>query len=236
MPDHKDMPQEKGKGLRFFSRERRRQEVSTAPVSTEPRRRHSTLRLLAAVLLVVVGLGAMPVAPTRCGRRLVSVGELQERVWQQCGEPTAREWQMSSQAVPWESVEGRAAGRVYKPVLSEVWVYNWGPRRCMVGFAFRAGRLVEIQQLDSGYEGGTWATQHGARAGAARTLAKVRLDTQERSQQRFETSTESGQCIVWSKTSQSLPRRWKMRAGQTLLPLCSTISHAQHSLYKIPIC
>ena len=90
-------------------------------------RRARAVSIFAPLLLAVVCLHAAPGLAFQCGHRLVSLGEPQVRVWQKCGEPTATDWRVTYQAVPMVTPYDRAPVTVYVTVVTEVWVYNWGP-------------------------------------------------------------------------------------------------------------
>lgn len=83
----------------------------------------------------------------RCGRRLVSIGDHKNNVYDLCGEP--------------ESIDRRTklVGKIlhhprrtldieeYEEIQVEEWVYNFGPNRFRKYLRFENGRLVEIATL-----------------------------------------------------------------------------------------
>lgn len=106
--------------------------------------------LLAVFLLVLACLSTVPAWALRCGNRLVSVGEPQTAVWHKCGEPDTADWRMNYRVIPGYDAFGFARP-VYVPVMTEVWVYNFGPQRFMQEMSFEDGRLVAIESLGYGY-------------------------------------------------------------------------------------
>lgn len=106
--------------------------------------------LLAIFLFVLICLSTVPAWALRCGNRLVSPGESQSAVWHKCGEPDSTDWRVNYRVVPGYDAFG-IARPVYLPVVTEVWVYNFGPQRFMREMSFEEGRLIDIQSLGYGY-------------------------------------------------------------------------------------
>jgi len=106
---------------------------------------------LTVFLFFLVCLSTVPAWAFRCGNRLVSRGETQTAIWSKCGAPDTTEWRVNYRALP--SYDSLAAARttVYVPVITEVWVYNFGPQRFMQELWFEDGRLIDMQSLGYGY-------------------------------------------------------------------------------------
>jgi hypothetical protein len=121
--------------------------------------------LLTSLAFVVVCLGPTPTEAFYCGHRLVSPGERQTVVWYKCGEPDLISWRVHYRA-PSEShgfglgahhfgfrthrCDETASSGVW-PVVVEVWVYNFGPRRFLQELSFADGCLIDIEPLGYGY-------------------------------------------------------------------------------------
>ena len=121
--------------------------------------------LLTALTFVIGCLGTAPARAFYCGNRLVSPGEPQTLVWYKCGAPDFTTWRVSYRT-PSEHHGlgagtrhfgfrtrhfGGAAPHGYVPVVIEVWVYNFGPRRFLQELSFENGELIEIEPLGYGY-------------------------------------------------------------------------------------
>jgi Protein of unknown function (DUF2845) len=106
---------------------------------------------LAVFLFFLVCLSTVPAWALRCGNRLVSLGEPQTAILYKCGEPDTTERRVTYRALSDKDSFGVVRSLVYIPVVIEVWVYNFGPRRFMQEFSFEDGRLIYIQSLGYGY-------------------------------------------------------------------------------------
>jgi hypothetical protein len=106
---------------------------------------------LAVFLFFLVCLSTIPAWALRCGNRLVALGEPQTAIWSKCGEPDTTERRVTYRVLSDKDSFGVVRSLVYIPVVIEVWVYNFGPRRFMQEFSFEDGRLIYIQSLGYGY-------------------------------------------------------------------------------------
>jgi len=106
---------------------------------------------LAAFVLILVCVSSAPAWALYCGHRLVSPGETQTTVWYKCGAPDTTTWQVHYRAVREVDAFGTVQTTAYVPVVVEVWVYNFGPRRFLQEFSFEDGRLIGIEPLGYGY-------------------------------------------------------------------------------------
>jgi hypothetical protein len=105
----------------------------------------------AVFLFFLVCLSTVPAWAFRCGNRLVSLGEPRNAVLHKCGEPDTTDRRMTYRVLPDSDPFRVARPPVYIPVVIDVWVYNFGPRRFMQEFSFEEGRLIDVQSLGYGY-------------------------------------------------------------------------------------
>ena len=109
--------------------------------------------ILALLLFVLLCLSPTSAWAVYCGNRLVSLAgrDNQTSVWAKCGEPDTINRSVHYQP-QWETdAWGDRHISGYVPVVTEVWVYNFGSRRFMEAFTFEDGRLVAIAPLGYGY-------------------------------------------------------------------------------------
>jgi hypothetical protein len=116
-------------------------------------------RRAAAVRVLVAGavLGAAGAAADtmRCGTDVVSRGDTQIELIEECGQPDAIE-RLPALLVPGATIYG---GRYYAapfasplvPVSVELWTYNFGPRRLMRQVRLESGAVTEIITLGYGF-------------------------------------------------------------------------------------
>ena len=109
---------------------------------------------LATLLLVLLCLSPTTARAVYCGNRLVSLAgrDSQTSVWAKCGEPDTINRSVHYLSQWATDALGNTHLSGYVPVVTEVWVYNFGPRRFMEAFTFEDGRLVAIAPLGYGYE------------------------------------------------------------------------------------
>jgi hypothetical protein len=105
----------------------------------------------AVFFFFLVCLSTVPAWALRCGNRLVSFGEIQNVVLYKCGAPDTTERRVTYRVEPDYDAFGVPRTAVYIPVVIDVWVYNFGPRRFMQELSFEDGRLINIQSLGYGY-------------------------------------------------------------------------------------
>lgn len=104
-----------------------------------------SLSLLRPLWLLLLAIAADAQA-LRCDGRLVDEGDRDLRVLRVCGEPFFRDsWYEAYVDGAWSMLETREA------VLWEEWFYNFGPNRLMRRLVFRAGVLVDEQELGYGF-------------------------------------------------------------------------------------
>ena len=86
----------------------------------------------------------------RCGSKIISEGDLIEKVLQYCGEPTQRErtwmrrqprFEYAGQEIPFEGTED---------VPVDLWTYDFGPNRLMRRVRFIAGKVDSVETLEHG--------------------------------------------------------------------------------------
>jgi len=109
---------------------------------------------LAGLLFVWICLGPSSAGAVYCGNRLVTLvshRETQTSVLYKCGEPDTTSWYLDYRPVQVTDAFGGTHITGYEPVVIEVWVYNFGPRRFMEQFTFEDGGLSAIRPLGYGY-------------------------------------------------------------------------------------
>jgi len=93
---------------------------------------------------------AVPADTLRCGSKLISDGDLIEKVQQYCGEPAVktRTWitrqprfEYGGQEIPFEGTED---------VPVDLWTYDFGANRLMRRIRFVAGKVESIETLEHG--------------------------------------------------------------------------------------
>ena len=110
--------------------------------------------ILAAILGVLLCVEATSAWAVYCGNRLVSLmsgQETQTSVWSKCGEPDTMSQYVQYRPLREMNAFGCTHITGYVPVVTEVWVYNFGPRRFMQQLSFEDGSLNAITSLGYGY-------------------------------------------------------------------------------------
>ena len=108
--------------------------------------------LCAFYIVLSVCCLASPARAFYCGRRLVTFGDPQYKVQQVCGDPDDRQWRVTYRArSSYDPVSG-APTTVYEPVVTEVWLYDFGPQRFVQEVDFENGRVIAMQPLSYGYK------------------------------------------------------------------------------------
>jgi len=107
-------------------------------------------RLFAAACLVTLIPGVATADTMRCGSKLISEGDTQEKVLQYCGEPVEqkRTWivrqprfEVGGQEYPFEGEE---------EVPVDLWTYDFGPNKLMRRVRMVAGKVESIETLEHG--------------------------------------------------------------------------------------
>ena len=108
------------------------------------------------------GYGFLPLnssAPPRCEPRLIGPGLSKYRLLRLCGEPLTRRAEsiLKPLYVRPEIYRRDQNGHAYRnqyvtPVYREEWVYNLGPRTAMRQVTIEDGWVVEVEQLDRGFD------------------------------------------------------------------------------------
>ncbi len=106
----------------------------------------------ALCILLCVGCLASPATAFYCGRRLMTFGDPQYKVQRVCGDPADRQWRMTYRARSFSDPVRGAPVTVYESVVTEVWLYDFGPQRFVQAVTFENGRVVAVQPLSYGYE------------------------------------------------------------------------------------
>ena len=111
-------------------------------------------RWFTGVLCTLFSIGSLASSAEAfyCGRRLVTMGDLQYKVQRVCGDPADRQWRVSYRPRSFANAVNGAPVTVYEPVITEVWLYDFGPQRFVQEVAFEHGRVVAVQPLSYGYE------------------------------------------------------------------------------------
>ena len=110
--------------------------------------------ILTTVLCVLLCLETTSAWAVYCGNRLVSLvshRETQTSVLYKCGEPDTASQYVHYRPLQKTDAFGNTHTTGYVPVVIEVWVYNFGPKRFMEQFTFEDGRLTAIAPLGYGY-------------------------------------------------------------------------------------
>ena len=113
-----------------------------------------TLGLIAASLIIPTTAMAM-----RCGTRLVTDGDTQDKVLRYCGEPTQTSSRYITRGSSYRNLQTRdtlsknyQGGYFYsEEVLLEEWIFNFGPNKLMRKVTFENGIVVEVDTLKYGY-------------------------------------------------------------------------------------
>jgi hypothetical protein len=126
--------------------------------------------LILGIFIIILGLSPLNAAATglRCGARLITIGDYQDRVLSECGEPDhVQTWQEErvygfghhpQYYGVYDSYEyvrpGQGAGlpyRIRQLVMVEQWTYNHGPSRFLVHLRLENGIVRSIVSGDYGY-------------------------------------------------------------------------------------
>src|SRR4051812_6941951 len=106
---------------------------------------------LALVFFYLGSLSTSSAWAMYCGNRIVLPGQSQREVLYKCGEPDTSDRQVTYRRLEEPGAFGALRGYVDIPVVTERWVYNFGPQRLMQELWFENGRLIAIQPLGYGY-------------------------------------------------------------------------------------
>jgi hypothetical protein len=109
------------------------------------------MRTLIVLLVLLFCVGVSHAYALRCGNRLVNVGDSLSTVLRKCGEPMTTEQRVIYRAQLGQDAVTDSLRPVYVPVVIEVWLYNFGPKRFMQELSFEAGRLITIEPLEYGF-------------------------------------------------------------------------------------
>ncbi len=104
------------------------------------------MRSLLALLLLI----APPAVALRCADGVIDVGAHKIEVLKACGEPRSKDYVVDFPSRV-ERFDGRPLVRfIDVPVVTEEWVYDFGPTRFMRVLRFRGSRLMDIERLERG--------------------------------------------------------------------------------------
>lgn len=111
----------------------------------------ATDKLLRVFAGVALALPLLASADTmRCGSKLISEGDSQEKVLQYCGEPTdqKRTWIVRKPRYEVGGQEYSFNGEEEVPV--DLWTYDFGPNKLMRRVRMVAGKVDSIETLEHG--------------------------------------------------------------------------------------
>lgn len=116
---------------------------------------HFLLIVLISLLVIHIGnFCALAGGPLRCSGKIIRVGDTDDYVLDQCGDPTSMEERRGRSATgffhthPMSHEEFRY---IMREIHVEVWTYNFGSTQFIRYLTFRNGRLVDIRTGDRGY-------------------------------------------------------------------------------------
>ncbi len=118
--------------------------------ATRPRAIASGLVLTAACMTALLVSASARAEALRCGSKLITDGDTQEKVLQYCGEPVAkkRTWisrqprfEYGGQEIPFQGSED---------VPVDLWTYDFGSSKLMRRIRFVAGKVDSIETLEHG--------------------------------------------------------------------------------------
>ncbi len=111
----------------------------------------ATDKLLRAIAVLALALPPLASADTmRCGSKLISEGDTQEKVLQYCGEPAdqKRTWIVRKPRFEVGGQEYSFNGEEEVPV--DLWTYDFGPNKLMRRVRMVAGKVDSIETLEHG--------------------------------------------------------------------------------------
>jgi hypothetical protein len=118
--------------------------------ATRPRVIASGLVLTTACMAALLVSASARAEALRCGSKLITDGDTQEKVLQYCGEPVAkkRTWitrqprfEYGGQEIPFQGSED---------VPVDLWTYDFGSSKLMRRIRFVAGKVDSIETLEHG--------------------------------------------------------------------------------------
>ena len=118
--------------------------------ATRPRAIASGLVLTAACMAALLVSASARAEALRCGSKLITDGDTQEKVLQYCGEPVEkkRTWitrqprfEYGGREIPFEGSED---------VPVDLWTYDFGSSKLMRRIRFVAGKVDSIETLEHG--------------------------------------------------------------------------------------
>ena len=118
-------------------------------VSKDSRMHSPTNRWLCATLVIAALLGSAPAYAFRCGTRVITRGDVADKLLHFCGDPVSVQTRYGQR-----TLVGRF--RVYsqeytEEVRIEEWTYNLGPHQLMRLVRLENGVVADIKQLGYGY-------------------------------------------------------------------------------------
>ena len=111
----------------------------------------ATSNRLRALAWLAASLPALATADTmRCGSKLISEGDTQDKVLQNCGEPAEqkRTWILRKPRFEVGGQEYSFNGEEEVPV--DLWTYDFGPNKLMRRVRMVAGKVESIETLEHG--------------------------------------------------------------------------------------
>jgi len=118
--------------------------------ATRPRAIASGLVLTATCMAALLASASARAEALRCGSKLITDGDTQEKVLQYCGEPVEkkRTWitrqprfEYGGREIPFEGSED---------VPVDLWTYDFGSSKLMRRIRFVAGKVDSIETLEHG--------------------------------------------------------------------------------------
>lgn len=110
---------------------------------------HTTSRMLSTAVLVGTLAMSLPAQAMRCGTRIISRGDIEDKLLEFCGEPAAVQRHLVRRAAFLEF--GAFAPGLVEDVWVEEWTYNLGPQKLMRVVRLENGIVTDIRQLGYGY-------------------------------------------------------------------------------------
>lgn len=105
------------------------------------------------LLVLIIALGIAYCSPSyavNCGKRVVDIGDRQDKVVNKCGEPESTGSHKKYVAVSYIDPRTNLAYIQNEEVIIDEWIYNFGPLRYKQLLRFENGVLKEIQSLERG--------------------------------------------------------------------------------------
>lgn len=111
---------------------------------------HNLIRHLALAMILILVASTSLASSLRCGRDVITEGDIHAYVLDKCGEPTYKASYQREIFLGDRLVDDRRIV-LRKIIIIDEWTYNFGPRNFLYIVVLENGKVVEIRTEGFGY-------------------------------------------------------------------------------------